>query len=344
MAEISKYLEIVSLGKNLSQEQAERAFQIVTSNGATPAQIAGLLLALKTKGESEEEIYSAAKVLRSKMLAVNISNEKKQNTIDCCGTGGDGKGTLNISTAVAFVLAASGLNVAKHGNRAVSSKSGSADVLKALGINIDITAEQAGECLDQAGISFLFAPLFHKSLVNIGPTRKELGVRTIFNILGPLCNPATPPYQLIGVYAPELTSKIAEVAKMLGLKSAIIVSGEDGLDEISISANTHASELKENGEIEDYIINPEDYGLNKHDESEILGKDPIYNSQAMNKLFSGEQSAYRDAVILNSAFALKIAGKVKKVEDGLQLASTLIDTGKAKEKLKLLVEVTNSFA
>ena len=343
MTEITKYIEVASSGQSLTIEQAERAFQIMVMGGATPAQIAAILVALKVKGETVDEIYAAAHVLRSKMLPVEVSEEIRQNSIDCCGTGGDKKGTLNISTAVAFVLAAAELNVAKHGNKAISSNSGSADVLRALGIDVDIESQHAAECLEKVGIAFLFAPLFHKSLVNIGSTRKELGIRTIFNILGPLCNPATPPCQLIGVYSKGLVPQIASVAKNFGLKSAIIVNGEDGLDEISVCAQTYAAELNENGEITEYNINPTDYGVKIYDEEELKGGDATYNSQQMLKLFKGEQSAYRDAVILNSAFALKIAGKIKNIEDGLQLASNLIDSGKASDKLKTLVEITNSF-
>jgi anthranilate phosphoribosyltransferase len=342
MSEISKYIEIASSNQPLTKEQAERAFQIITSNGATPSQIAGFLMALKTKGETVDEISAAVLVLRHRMLKLELPKNIHENLIDCCGTGGDGKRTLNISSAVAFVLAASGLNVAKHGNRAVSSKSsGSSDVIQALGVNLDISKQQAEECLLKCGISFLFAPNYHKSFLEVRDVRKDLGVRTIFNILGPLCNPATPLYQLIGVYDKNLTHKIAEVCKNIGLKSAIIVCGEDGLDEISICAKTFASELKPSGEILNYEINPENYGLKLYQEKEILGKDADHNAKQMLNLFKGGQGAYRDAVVLNSAFALKVAGKVASVNDGVKLSQTLLDDRKALEKLRSLVEVSN---
>lgn len=343
MSEIITYIEKASSGSGLSKEESERAFQIITSGGATPAQIAGLLLAIKTKGETASEISGAVNVMRHRMVKIDLPENIRKNLIDCCGTGGDKKGSLNISTAVAFVLAACGLYVAKHGNRAVSSQAGSSDVLSALGVNTEIKPEQTKECIEKVGIGFLFAPTYHRSLASLAPIRRELGVRTIFNVLGPLCNPASPKFQLIGVYSEGLVRKAVEVVKDIGLYSALIVNGFDGSDEISISGKSYAAELTTDGEIKEYQINPEEYGLKLYGEDALNGGDAKYNSKQMYSLFGGNRSAYYDSVILNSAFALKISGKVISIEQGLSVASKAIDSGAALEKLKSLVEISNSF-
>jgi anthranilate phosphoribosyltransferase len=340
MAEITKYLEKVISRNDLTKNEAERVFQIIMAKGATPSQIGAIISALATKGEAVDEIYSAVKVMRSKMLKPQITQKIRDiGIIDCCGTGGDKKNTFNISTAVAFVLAASDLNVAKHGNRSISSKSGSADVLLELGVKLDLSVDDSVKCLEEAGISFLFAPLYHKAMAEVAPVRRELAIRTIFNLLGPLSNPALPDYQVIGVYEKSRVRQFAEVLKEFGTKSAIIVHGEDGMDEATICGNSYIAELK-NGKISEYTINPEELGLKIHDEKELVGGNAEFNAKAMLSVLNGNENAYRDAVVLNAALGIYISGKSKDLKEAVDKAKELIKTGKAKEKLKKLVEVT----
>lgn len=334
-------IDKLSEGGNLEQMEAEQLFLAILNGGVTPAQIASILTALKLKGEVTSEITGVARVLRSKMVKLPISKELKEKTIDTCGTGGDKKGTYNISTAVAIVVAACDVLVAKHGNRSVSSQSGSADVLKELGVNIELMPEQSAKCLEQAGICFLFAPLYHKAMAAVAPIRKELGIRTIFNIVGPLCNPAELDKQFMGVYSPKLLQVIPEVAKSLGYKKMMVVHGDDGSDEISICSKTKIAEL-ENGEIKFSEINPEDFGFKIYPEDDLVGGDARENAKALRNTLKGEDCAYASAVILNAAAALKVAGKVASIKDGVKVAGEAISSGRAIKKLDRLVEISNA--
>lgn len=341
MAEIVKFIEKISQREDLSEEESSRVFQIMLSGGATPSQISGFLIGLLTKGETEDEIAGAAKTMRHKMTKLNISESMRAKSMDVCGTGGDKKGTFNISTAVSFVVSSFGIPMIKHGNKAVSSKSGSADVLNELGINTILNPEQAITCLKEANIVFIMAPLYHQSLKSIGPIRQELGIRTIFNILGPLCNPAMPDNQLMGVYNKELVEPIAKVFKNLNLKRAMVVHGLDGIDELSVCEKSEVSELN-NNKIINYQIDPEDYGIKIHSEENLKGGDARFNAEAMLEIFAGADNAYADAVILNSAAALYVSGACKNLNEGVKLSKKSLKNGNAKEALKKLVEVSNN--
>ncbi len=340
---IQKYLDKICERENLTDRESEEVFLSIFNGGATPAQTAALLIALRVKGEAADEITGAARVMRAKMIKLPISAELKEKIVDTCGTGGDQKGTYNISTAVALVVASCGVPVAKHGNRSVSSLSGSADVLKQLGVNIELTPEQSAKCLEQVGITFLFAPLYHKAMHHLAHIRKELGVRTIFNILGPLCNPAETKMQLTGVFSPALVPTIAEVAKNLGFKRMAVVHGDDGSDEISVCSKTKVAELN-NGEIKNYEINPEDHGFKIHNEEDLLGGDAIHNSFALREALKGVPSAYLDTVILNSAMSLKISGLAKNIDEGIKIAKNFLSSGAPIKTLEKLVEISASFS
>ncbi len=312
------------------------------NGGATPAQISAALLGLKTKGETVDEISGAVDALRHKMIKLNIPDDLRKKAIDVCGTGGDNKGTYNISTAVAFVVAGCGIPVAKHGNKAVTSNSGSADVLTALGVNINITPEQAAETLQQAGIAFLLAPIYHKSFVHVAPVRIELGTRTIFNLLGPLLNPALVEKQVVGVYSKELVLPICQVLQNIGVTSAMVVHGADGMDEISICDKTYVAELS-NGKIHEYEITPESLGLERAVIDKLIGGDEKQNAIALKNVLTGAQNEYRLAVLVNAAAALKVAGLATNLEEGMHMASESIDYKKANQALNKLVEVSNGF-
>ncbi len=337
MNEIKRFIEQISEGKHLDVDEAGRAFQIIMSGGATPPQIAAVLMGLKKNGETSEEITGAVRAVRAKAIKVKAP----ENAIDTCGTGGDGAGTLNVSTAVALVVAGCGVPVAKHGNRSVSSRSGSADVLKELHVNIEMKKETAEKCLEEAGMCFLLAPKYHPGMRHVGPVRAELGVRTIFNILGPLCNPAQTKYQVVGVYSEKLLLPIANVLKNIGLKTAWVVYGSDGLDEISIAAPTKVVELKD-GNIKDFEVYPEEAGLASQPLKEIVGEDAIYNARKIKELLKGNHGAYRDIVLLNSAAALVVSGKAKDLKEGVALAAESIDSKKAAKVLERMVEISNS--
>lgn len=340
--EVQKLVEKISNRENLSREESARMFQIIMNGGATPAQISAALLGLKTKIETVEEISGAVDALRHKMVKLNIPDDLRKKAIDVCGTGGDSKGTYNISTAVSFVAAGCGIPVAKHGNRAISSNSGSADVLKALGVNIEISPEQAAQTLQQAGIVFLFAPTYHKSFVHVAPIRVELGTRTIFNILGPLLNPAQVERQVIGVYARELVVPVCNVLKNIGVTSAIVAHGADGMDEITLCDKTYIAELS-NNKIHEYEISPEVLGLKKTTIDKLVGGDAKRNAQELHALLKGAQTEYRDAVLLNSAAALKVAGTATDLAEGIEIAAESIDSGRALASLNKLVEISNMF-
>lgn len=334
-----KYLGKVVDKENLKLKEMEEAMQMIMEGGTSESQIAGFLVGLRMKGETTDEITAAAKVMRDKALPVNYS---KKMLVDTCGTGGDGKGTFNISTIVAIIMAGAGLTVAKHGNRSVSSKCGSADLLEALGINIELTPEQVQKCLDEIGIGFLFAPFFHKAMkYAIGP-RKELGLRTIFNILGPLTNPARADYQILGVYHPDLVLPLAEVLKNLGVRSAMVVHGKGGIDEFSLQGTSKVAYLK-NGMIEEFYLSPEKAGLYKIDIENIKGGNTARNKEIALSILNGEKGPKRDVVLLNAAAAFLVTGEVDTWEDGVRLAAYIIDSRKARDKLDEMIDFSSSF-
>lgn len=328
-------IELLTEGKNLTRDVATRAFQVIMNGGATPAQMAAFLTALRLKGETVDEITAGVIAMRAKAQHIKAP----PGTMDCCGTGGDNRGTYNISTAVAFVLAACGIPVAKHGNRSVSSQSGSADVLEILGVKIDADVRIVERCLNQGGIAFLMAPKFHPATRHVAPVRQELGVRTIFNLLGPLSNPALPEYQLIGVYAAEWVEKLAQSLKELGSKAAWVVYG-DGLDELTLSGTSTVAELKD-GEIRRFEVTPEDAGLARAPTDELRGGMPQQNASALLHALSGAESAYRRAVLYNAAAGLLIADKAPDLKAGVAMAAEAIDSGRAHAMLKKLVELSN---
>jgi anthranilate phosphoribosyltransferase len=312
-------------------------FDQIMSGNATDAQIGAFIVALRMKGESIEEITGAAQVMREK--ATHVMPDKTDYVVDTCGTGGDGSHTFNISTATALVAAGAGATVAKHGNRSVSSTCGSADVLEALGVNIGASAEIMKACLDNAGIAFLFAPSLHTAMkYAIGP-RKQIALRTIFNILGPLTNPSMAKRQLLGVFSAGLTEPLAKVLRNMGSEKAYIVHGLNKMDEISIADETQVSELAD-GEVKTYRIKPEDFGITRSPAESIVGGDAALNAEIIGKVLSGEKGPYRDAVLINSAFAIAASGVCKTPQDGLGAAAESIDAGAAKTKLQKLIEAS----
>ena len=333
---LMKYIRIVSEGKDLTPAEAEDAMDIIMSGGATDAQIAGFLAFLRAKGETTDEITGFARIMRKKASIVPTS----KSAVDIVGTGGDLAGSFNISTTSSFVIAGTGLNVAKHGNRSVSSKSGAADVLESLGVKIALSPAQASACIQNVGISFLFAQSFHSSMRFVGKARREMGVRTVFNILGPLANPALSDYILLGVYDPALLETMATVLMNLGVKSAMIVYG-DGLDEVSVSGETKICELR-GKKIIKYSITPEEFGLKRYPKEDIVGGTPAENAQITLNILSGkEHGAKRDIVLLNSACAIYCTGAASSIEEGLEMARDSIDSGKALAKLEKLKEFSN---
>jgi anthranilate phosphoribosyltransferase len=325
-------------GEDLREAEMMAVMTEVMEGAATPAQIAAFMTALRIKGETVEEVTGAARIMRQKATRIDA---RSSVVVDTCGTGGDGSNTFNISTTTAFVVAAAGLTVAKHGNRAVSSGCGSADVLEALGVKIDAGPEVVEECLQEIGIGFLFAPRLHGAMkYAIGP-RREIGIRTIFNMLGPLTNPAGATSQLIGVYDPRLTEMFAGVLKNLGTKRAFIVHGADGLDEATVTGETRVSELKE-GLITTYNIDPLDLFGETYQASDLRGADAETNARITTEVLTGRQGACRQIVILNAALALVAGGKAGTILEGIALAEDCIDSGAAMKKLQALVEQSNS--
>ena len=321
----------------LTSAEAEIAFEVLFNGEATASQIGGFLMALRTRGETVDEYAAAAAVMRSKCHKVNAP----KGAMDIVGTGGDGKGTLNISTATAFVVAGSGVPVAKHGNRNLSSKSGAADALGQMGINVMVGADVVERALSEIGIAFMMAPMHHPAMAYVMPTRAELGTRTIFNILGPLTNPAGVKRQLTGAFAPELVRPMAETLLALGSESAWLVHGSDGTDELTITG-TSAVAVLANGTVSDQEVHPEDAGLPVHPFEAILGGSPEDNGKAFSALLEGNPSAYRDAVLLNAAAALVIAGTAKTLIEGVELARASIDSGAAKDKVTALAALTSA--
>ena len=334
--DLKGFIGQLAQGRPLSRVQAEQAFGVMMSGEATPAQIGGFLMAMRVRGETIDEITGAVSVMREKMTRI----AGPANAIDVCGTGGDQAGTLNISTAVAFVCAACDVPVAKHGNRAASSKSGAADVLAALGVNIDADMETIERALNEVGTTFMWAQKHHSAMRHVGPSRVELGTRTIFNIMGPLSNPAGVKRQLLGVFAEQWLEPMAQVLKNLGSEHAWVVHGGDGLDELTTTTVSHVCELK-NGAIRRFEISPGDLGLATASKADILGGDPEQNAEAIRALFDGEVGPYRDIVLLNAGAALVVADKVKDIKAGIRMAGEAIDFAKARKVLEELIRVTN---
>jgi anthranilate phosphoribosyltransferase len=349
---IREAIQKVVESKDLNRKEAREVMSEIMSGAATPAQIAAFITALRMKGETIDEITGCAEAMREKATTldirrntlVNIDREDinidSETILDTCGTGGDGTNTFNISTTTAFVVAGAGVTVAKHGNRSVSSQCGSADVVQALGVNIDIPPERVKQCVERVGIGFMFAPLFHSAMKHaIGP-RREIGVRTIFNVLGPLTNPAHANVQVLGVYKSELTAVMAKVLLNLGARAAMVVHGEDSYDEITITGETRISELK-NGKIRTYNIKPEDFGMKRATLRSIKGGDAARNAEIVRSALGGAKGAKRDIVLLNAAAALVVAGRAKNLKNGIELAAQSIDTGSALRKLELLILESN---
>ncbi|MCX7725295.1 MAG: anthranilate phosphoribosyltransferase [Chitinispirillaceae bacterium] len=340
MPSITAMIKKLVEGQNLTFDETVGAFNEIMSGEATEAQIAAFIVALRMKGEVWEEIAGAATVMRNK--ATKIEPKNRNFLLDTCGTGGDCADTFNISTCTALVATAAGARVAKHGNRSVSSRCGSADVLEALNVKITISPEKMGECLDKVGMAFLFAPLLHQAMKFAIKPRKEIGIRTVFNILGPLTNPASAPSQLIGVFSEKITETIANVLKNLGNKHSYIVYGMDGLDEISLCEETKVSELKSDGSISTYYIKPEDFGFRRVKREEIKGGGPAENAEIIKNILNGNKGPQRDIVCLNAGFALCASGISKTPQDGIKKAEEAIDSGRAKEILLSLIEFTQA--
>lgn len=324
-------------GIDLTESEAVEVMNQIMTGEATPSQVASFLTALRVKGETVPEITGAARVMREKADRVMVRSSR---VIDIVGTGGDQSGSFNISTTVAFVVAGAGLTIAKHGNRAVSSRSGSADVLAALGVKIEVPKEKVEECIDKIGIGFLFAPLLHQAMkYAIGP-RREIGIRTVFNLLGPLTNPARATHLLVGVYDGALTEPIAKILRNLGTCNAMVVHGEEGLDEISLCGPTRVSELRDD-RVTTYTLSPEELGLERCQLEDLRGGTPEDCAAILKRVLQGEKGPKRDVVLINSGAALCVSGEVESVAKGMQLAAESIDSGKAQEKLDLLIQNTN---
>jgi anthranilate phosphoribosyltransferase len=335
MSDALKPLIGLAATRPLTRAEAEVAFGALFEGAATPAQMGGFLMALRTRGETVDEFAAAASVMRSKCHVVRAP----AGAMDIVGTGGDGKGTLNISTATAFVVAGAGVTVAKHGNRNLSSKSGAADALTEMGLNVMVGPDVVERCLEEAGIGFMMAPMHHPAMRHVGPVRAELGTRTIFNILGPLTNPAGVRRQLTGTFSTHLIRPMAETLRTLGSESAWLVHGSDGTDEISIAGTTDVAAL-DKGEIREFTVHPEDAGLPVHPFEAILGGTPSENAAAFRALLKGQPGAYRDAVILNSAAALLVAGKATTLKDGAERARASIDSGAAQARIDALRRIS----
>jgi len=326
----------VATGAALTRDEAAIAFEQMMSGEATPSQMGALLMGLRVRGETVEEITGAVTAMRGKMLRVAAPPD----AVDVVGTGGDASGSFNISTCAALIVAGAGVPVAKHGNRALSSRSGAADVLAALGVNIDLAPNKIALCIREAGIGFMFAPAHHPAMKNVGATRAELGTRTIFNLLGPLSNPAGVKRQMIGVFSRQWTEPLAHVLKNLGAESIWVVHGSDGLDEITTAGPTSVTELA-NGTVRSFEINPEDVGLAKVKPESLRGGDAATNARAVQDVLEGKKTPFRDVALLNAAAALVVAGKAENIKSGFQLATHSVDSGEAEGRLDRLIVVSN---
>jgi anthranilate phosphoribosyltransferase len=349
--EITEALRRVVNGRHLDRGEAESVMNVILSGGATDAQIAAFLTALRMKCETVEELIGFARALRDKAsrvitksaVAAAFSGTEREMLVDTCGTGGDAAGTFNISTATAFVVAGAGIQVAKHGNRSVSSMCGSADVVEALGIRIDLSPDAVAACIDEVGIGFLFAPMLHSAMRYVMLARREMKIRTVFNLLGPLCNPARANAQVLGVYSEKLTDMIAQVLCELGVGRALVVHGLDGLDEISISGETKISEVH-NGEVKTYYVVPEDFGLNRSPIEQIQGGDAPCNAGIIREILSDRGDAKKDVVLLNAAGGLVAGGKARHLREGIEMARVSISSGEALKRLERLVVLSNKLA
>lgn len=335
VGEFKTYIAKAGSGKPLSFDDSRAAFELMMSGEATPSQIGGFLMALRVRGETVDEISGAVATMRAKMLPVKAPAD----AVDIVGTGGDASGSYNVSTCAAFIVAGAGVPVAKHGNRALSSRSGAADTLVALGVDIEIGPDLISRCIEEAGLGFMFAPAHHSAMRHVGPSRVELGTRTIFNLLGPLSNPAGVSRQLVGVFAPEWVEPLAHVLKGLGAESVWVVHG-DGLDEMTTTGATLVAAL-EDGEIRTFEISPEDVGLARAKPADLKGGDARQNARALKSVLAGEPGAYRDIALLNAAGALMVAGRVRTLSDGVKLAAKSIDEGRAMSALESLVAVSS---
>lgn len=349
--EIVDALRRVVEGQHLDRTEAESVMESIMTGKATDAQIAALLTALRMKGETVEELIGFARVIRSKASAIRtradvtaaLSGTDREMLVDTCGTGGDATGTFNISTATAFVLAGAGVRVAKHGNRSVSSLCGSADVVEALGIRIDLLPNAVGRCIDEVGIGFLYAPLLHDAMRYVMLARREMKIRTVFNLLGPLCNPARATAQVLGVYSERLTEMMAQVLCELGTRRAFVVHGSDGLDEITITGESKISEVRD-GDVRTYYVAPEDFGLERAPIDRIQGGDARRNAAIIREILHGRPGTHRDVVLLNSAAGLVAGGAAGTLRDGIQLSRTSIDSGAALSRLDGLVALARELA
>ena len=341
--------KVANHGSDLTREEARAVMAEILSGSATDAQIAALLVALHMKGETVEEIVGFAQAIRAAATplqtgdhqALDLSGTERDALVDTCGTGGDTSGTFNISTATALVAAGAGVKVAKHGNRSVTSKCGSADVMEALGVKIDLPPARVAACLEQTGIAFLYAPALHSAMKYVQPARRELRMRTVFNLLGPLTNPAHASAQVVGVYSAELVEKLAESLSELGLRRALVVHGRDGLDEITITGATLIAEVRD-GRVRSYEVTPEEFGLGHAPLSEIAGGDAQENAAIIRSILDGERSPRRDVVLLNAAAALVAGGHADSIQEAVPVAAYAIDSGHARQRLELLVEFTGS--
>ncbi|WP_375308515.1 anthranilate phosphoribosyltransferase [Bradyrhizobium sp. A11] len=336
MDDLKSIIGKVATGASLSRDEASAAFDAMMSGEATPSQMGGLLMALRVRGETVDEITGAVAAMRSKMLTVTAPPD----AVDIVGTGGDGSGSVNVSTCASFIVAGAGVPVAKHGNRALSSRSGAADVLASLGVRIDLKPEQVGRCVRECGIGFMFAPAYHPAMKNVGPTRVELATRTIFNLLGPLSNPAGVKRQMVGVFSRQWVQPLAQVLKNLGSESAWVVHGSDGLDEITLTGPTFVSALH-NGEIRNFEVTPEDAGLPRCEPGALRGGDADANAIALQSVLNGKPSAYRDVALMNAAAALVVAGRAKDLKEGVAIGTKSLDSGAANMRLKHLIAVSN---
>jgi anthranilate phosphoribosyltransferase len=333
--------------ESLSRADSRAVMTEVLTGKCTDAQIAALLVALHMKGETVEEIVGFAEAIRAEAIpldlhknrTLDVSGTERDALVDTCGTGGDTSGSFNISTATALVTAGAGVRVAKHGNRSISSKCGSADVMEALGVNIDLPPSRIAACLEEVGIAFLYAPAMHSAMKYVQPARRELRLRTVFNLLGPLTNPAHATCQVVGVYSNDLVEKLAEALSMLGLQRALVVHGSDGLDEITITGPTRVGEVRE-GQVHTYEITPEEFGFDRASLDDIAGGDAAMNAALIREVLSGKKSPRRDVVILNSAAALVAAGRADHLRDAVPLAAVAIDSGAADAKLDALIAFT----
>ena len=336
MDDLKSIIGKVATGASLSRDEAASAFDAMMSGEATPSQMGGLLMALRVRGETVDEITGAVSAMRSKMLTVDAPAD----AVDIVGTGGDGSGSVNVSTCASFIVSGTGLPVAKHGNRALSSRSGAADVLASLGVKIDLRPEQVGRCVRECGIGFMFAPAHHPAMKNVGPTRVELATRTIFNLLGPLSNPAGVKRQMVGVFSRQWVQPLAQVLKNLGSESVWVVHGSDGLDEITLTGPTFVASL-EKGEIRTFEVTPQEAGFACVGGEALRGGDADANAVALQSVLNGKPSAFRDVALLNAAAALIVAGRAKDLKEGVALGTKSLDSGAAAARLKHLVAISN---